>query len=187
MAIGLLHYSVLLNDSKLGSGGTMHECHVKRKPNGFSLIELLIVVAIILIIVAIAIPSFLTSRMSANESSAVSSVRTITTAETTYSTVYPNIGYSVALTDLGEGNGGGPCVASQIQACLIDKVLASGSKAGYKLTYVQDGSSTPSVAYSVNADPISRGSTGRRSFFTNQPGVIRCNLTGVATVNDPPI
>ena len=152
---------------------------------GFSLIELLIVVAIILIIAAIAIPSFLNSRMAANESSAVASVRTVATAETAYSASYAVIGYSVALTDLSDG-GSSNCIASTTQACLIDSLLAGGVKSGYSITYANDGN-TPSVAYTLNADPLARGETGRRSFFSNQPGEIRYNLTAVASATDPAI
>src|SRR3981189_2963629 len=83
---------------------------MSKRQAGFSLIELLIVVAIILVIAAIAIPSFLSSRMSANEASAVAAVRTISTAETAYATAYAGIGYSVALIDLGDG-GSSNCVA----------------------------------------------------------------------------
>src|SRR6267378_8205525 len=83
---------------------TIADCSppMRKRQAGFSLIELLIVVAIILVIAAIAIPSFLSSRMSANEASAVASVRTISTAETAYATAYAAIGYSVALIDLGD-------------------------------------------------------------------------------------
>ena len=121
---------------------------MRKRQTGFSLIELLIVVAIILIIAAIAIPSFLSSRMSANEASAVANLRTVATAETAYSASYGAIGYSI--------------------------------------TYANDGN-TPAVGYTLNADPLARGETGRRSFFSNQPGEIRYNLTAVASSTDPVI
>jgi type IV pilus assembly protein PilA len=153
---------------------------------GFSLIELLIVVAIILIIAAIAVPDLLNSKMAANEASAVESMRTIQTAIIAYSSSYPAIGYPALLSDLGNG-GANPCVAAANQACLIDQVLAAGTKSGYVLTYVQDASTTPSSGYTINADPISRGRTGRRSFFTDTPGVIRFNPAAPATSADPPL
>ncbi|HXY23641.1 MAG TPA: prepilin-type N-terminal cleavage/methylation domain-containing protein [Candidatus Acidoferrum sp.] len=156
-----------------------------RKQTGFSLIELLIVIAIILIIAAIAIPNLMAGKMAANEASAVQSLRTIQSAETAYATTYPSVGYSSSLASLG-GPGGTACTAASTQACLIDPVLATGTKSGYTITWVGDGL-TPSVSYALNADPILRGSTGRRSFYTDFPGVIRYNETAPATVNDPPI
>ncbi len=158
---------------------------MKRNEAGFSLIELLIVVAIIMIIAAIALPNLLIARMSANEASAVQSLRTIQTAETLYATTYTSLGFSATLAYLG-GASNAACVASSTQACLIDNVLSGGTKDGYIITWTGDGL-TPSVAYNLNADPVARGGTGRRSFFTNYPGVIRYNASGPATANDPTI
>lgn len=158
---------------------------MRRKQAGFSLIELLIVVAIILIIAAIALPNLMVARMSANEASGVQSIRTIQSAETAYATTYPALGFSVTLVQLG-GASNSACSASPAQACLIDDVLASGTKSGYIFTWVGDGL-TPSVSYDINADPVVRGSSGRRSFFSNYPGVIRYNDAAPASITDPTI
>lgn len=158
---------------------------MNRKQEGFSLIELLIVVAIILIIAAIAMPNLMVARMSANEASAVQSLRTIQSAETLYVTTYPTVGFSTTLAALG-GASNSACAASSAQACLIDNVLAGGIKSGYIITWLGDGL-TPSVSYNMNADPSVRGSSGRRSFFTNYPGVIRYNDAAPATIADPTI
>ena len=103
-----------------------------RKQEGFSLIELLIVVAIILIIAAIAIPNLLRAKMAANESSAVGSIRTINTAEITYASAYPTVGFAPDLASLGST--ASPCHPSQTSACLIDSVLSHANttpKSGY--------------------------------------------------------
>ncbi|MHB8755722.1 MAG: prepilin-type N-terminal cleavage/methylation domain-containing protein [Candidatus Acidiferrales bacterium] len=156
---------------------------MNRKQKGFSLIELLIVVAIILIIAAIAIPNLLRSRMAANEASAVGSLRTITTAEVTYSTTY-GIGYA-PLADLG---GAVPCTALSTSACLIDNVLASGTKSGYTIATPVPaalGSATaPNVAFTATAVPVAVGQSGQRSFCTDESGVIRFDPTGAAIATE---
>src|SRR5208282_5331968 len=153
-----------------------------KKQKGFSLIELLIVVAIILIIAAIAIPNLLRSRMAANEASAVGSIRTINTSSVTYSTTYPNDGFPATLASLG---GATPCTATSTNACLLDAVLAGGTKSGYTFVFTTDGN-TPSVGYSITGTPVNVGTTGQRMFFSDQSGVIRYAASGAgATVASP--
>ncbi|HWO29783.1 MAG TPA: prepilin-type N-terminal cleavage/methylation domain-containing protein [Candidatus Acidoferrum sp.] len=150
-----------------------------KKQKGFSLIELLIVVAIILIIAAIAIPNLLRSKMAANESSAVGSIRTINTAQVTYSSSW-GTGYAVALANLGDG-GVTPCAAAAANACLIDSVLSGGTKSGY--TFKAAGTLLVNAVYNgfeVNATPAVVGTTGQRSFCSDQTGVIRFQVSGAA-------
>jgi type IV pilus assembly protein PilA len=143
--------------------------HTRQK--GFSLIELLIVVAIILIIAAIAIPNLLRAKIAANEASAVGSLRTLNTACIAYSTSYGQ--FPAALTNLGPEASGG--TASSTSADLIDSVLASGTKSGYVFVYTAGNSNQ---TYTITATPISTGQTGQRMFFTDQSGVIRVNASG---------
>lgn len=154
------------------------------KEKGFSLIELLIVVAIILIIAAIAIPNLLRAKIAANEASAVGSLRTINTAAVEYSTTYG--GYPTTLLSLGGPAGG---TAASTSAELIDAVLASGSKSGYTFAYTTGttDSSGNVWSYTLTATPTSVGTTGQRRFFTDQSGVIRANTTGTANINSTPL
>ncbi len=155
-----------------------------RKQHGFSLIELLIVVAIILIIAAIAIPNLLRARMAANESSAVASLRTINTAENTYQATYPIVGFAPALSNLG-GALGAACVPSSTTACLIDSVLANNGnpansgKSGYNVT---TGAGTVNagviIGYTVQASPMTLNQTGVRGFCSEEDGVVRVDPAG---------
>lgn len=156
---------------------------MKKNSRGFSLIELLIVVAIILIIAAIAIPNLLRSRIAANQASAVGSLRTINTAEITYASTY-NTGFSPDLASLGPGTSATPTASA---AGLIDSVLAAGAKSGYRFTYSTSAVSGRYDTYAVNGDPTTPGTTGTNFYFTDQSGVIRQNTTGTASASDSPI
>jgi type IV pilus assembly protein PilA len=148
-----------------------------RKQKGFSLIELLIVVAIILIIAAIAIPNLLRARISAHEASAVESLRTINIAQISYNSAYPNVGYASTLAALGGTSCAPPTPAS---ACLIDTQLASGVKTGYIFT-LSGTTGTPNAAYQVRADPQVPNQTGIRYFCTFADGVIRFGSSSLTT------
>lgn len=144
---------------------------------GFSLIELLIVVAIILIIAAIAIPNLLQARVAANEASAVASLRTINTAQITYNSSYPTVGFASSLSALS----GTSCdTPDSSGACLIDTLLASGNKSGYNFTSVAVG---PAPVGGYLATGLPSGTNGNRSFCTTEDGTIHYDSTGAPIPN----
>jgi type IV pilus assembly protein PilA len=151
------------------------------RQRGFSLIELLIVVAIILIIAAIAIPTLTRARVAANESSAVGSVRSINTAETSYNSAYPTLGFSTTLSQLG-GPSGAACTPSTSSGCFIDSVLSSGTKSGYNFS-LAIGSAAPvagvTPSYSIIASPTDVNITGARNFCSFEDGVVRSSSSAI--------
>jgi type IV pilus assembly protein PilA len=165
-----------------------------RKQQGFSLIELLIVVTIILIIAGIAIPNLLRSRIAANEASAVASLRTINTAQVTYVCSYGIVGFASDLKSLGPGSVPGNQVATSTNAILLDGVLGCSTgtggvpckKSGYDFNLTATPS-VPVVAYAVTANPTTVDSTGKRRFYSDDSNLVHYNLTAIATSADNPL
>ncbi len=159
-----------------------------RSTKGFSLIELLIVVAIILIIAAIAIPNLLQARLAANEASAAASLHTLQSAEITYYSSYPTIGYSNNLAQLG---GVTPCTPAPTAACIIDNFLATAAPGGvgksgyyYQATGLAPGGAALNTAYVVAAAPITANRSGNRDFCSTNDGVLRSQM---ASPGDLPV
>ncbi len=151
-----------------------------RRAHGFSLIELLIVVAIILVIAAIAVPSYLKARIQANESAAIGGLRTLNEAQATYSSAFPSVGYAGTLAALG----GTSCApSSPSSGCFVDSVLSGGARSGY--SYTMGGvTGTPSATYQITLTPLNPGYTGTRYFCSFNDAVVRVNATTAITTCD---
>jgi len=151
-----------------------------RRTEGFSLVELLIVVAIILVIAAIAVPSFLHSRMAANESAAVASLRTLNTAQISYNSAYPTVGFAGTLGALA----GASCTPpNSSSACLIDTALAGGVRSGYSFT-LTNVTGTPNSAYNVIAAPTLWNYSGVRYFCSYEDAVVRFSMATITTCDN---
>jgi type IV pilus assembly protein PilA len=176
----------------------------KRGSEGFSLIELLIVVAIILIIAAVAIPSLIGAKSTANQLSAVASLKAIVTAESEYNSTFQT--YSTTLAQLGPATGGQPSASAS--GYLSDTTLIAGTKAGYIFKYTPTGAgssgggsegnsggtggtstggSAAVLGYTVNADPQVPGKTGIAHYYLDDSGAIHVNNTAPAGPTDPTI
>jgi len=139
---------------------------MKRTEKGFSLIELLIVIAVIGIIAAIAVPNLLQSRMAGNEASAISTVRNVVSAQATYMTSVGSGKYAPLTTLNGSG--------------MVDSVVASGTKDGYSFAVSLGAGNS---AFSVTARPANFQYTGVRSFYSNESGVIRYTTADAAATS----
>jgi len=152
-----------------------------KRQNGFTLLELMIVVTLIMIIAAIAVPCLTGSKMSTNEASAVASIRAINTAEITYQGLYG--GFAPLLANLG---GAEPCTRSAETACLLDQSLAGGTKSGYRFVAMGGNPSGGiNTSYAVGAAPEVFDRTGRRLFCSSDKNVIRADLNASGSIIPP--
>ena len=157
--------------------------HARRpaKPNGFTLMELLIVMAIIAILMLIAIPTMGNMKRYANETSAIQSIRAINMAQSQYESTYPANGFACALNNLGGDPKSGPPSPTNAQVLQVD--LASGIKSGYifslgNCTKVNNNGTDRITGYTLTATPLTVGQTGNRSFCSDQFGAIKYDPTG---------
>jgi len=157
-----------------------------RRTKGFSLIELLIVVAIILVIAALAVPSFLQSRMRANESAAAADIRTVNAAQISYNSAYPTVGFAANLSSLA-GTCTGTTIPTSTSACLIDSQLAAGTRNSYTFA-MSNVTGSPNSAYNIIAGPLLQNYSGVRYFCSYADAVVRVSMTAITTCdgNVPP-
>jgi len=148
-----------------------------RSSRGFSLIELMVVLAVAMILATLAIIHVLKARVLASETAAVGAVRTILQAQTSYAATYPELGYAPSLTALGPGSGT-PTAAA---AGLVDSQLASGSRQGYTFALTASGSGGRNDAFELTAVPQAIGRTGNRGFCGDQTNVIKYSADGSTT------
>jgi type IV pilus assembly protein PilA len=158
------------------------------KPNGFTLMELLIVIAIILILMLMAIPTIGSLKKQANETSAINSMQTVMKAQLQYESTFPTSGYSCTLLALGGDPKSGPPTPASSQILQAD--LASGIKSGYifsigNCTKVTLNSSERITGYQVNAIPQTVGQTGNRGFCSDQFGTIKADPAGGTNCTQP--
>ena len=150
-------------------------------PNGFTLMELLIVIAIILILMLMAIPTIGSLKKKANETSAINSVQTINKAEIQYESSFPANGYACSLADLGGDPNAGPPSPKTSQ--ILQGDLTSGYKAGYiftigNCTKVTINGTDRITGYTITAVPQTVGKTGDRGFCSDQFGTIKYDPAG---------
>ena len=152
-----------------------------RQTNGFSLMELMVVLAVIFILLAIAIPGMREMMIHANETSAVASIRAINTAEASYQASYG--GYPESLAQLG---GAEPCTKTAETACLLDESLAGGEKSGYRFVAVGGNASGGlNTSYLASAAPEVFDRTGKRMFCSTDRGVIRADQNAGGSTTPP--
>ncbi len=145
-----------------------------RAKTGFTLVEIMIVLAIVMTLATLVVSSVLRARHNANEVAAVAACKTIVTAcQTFYANTLPHT-YPAALSDL---------ISPASNPPYIDSVLASGTKQGYNFTYAF----IDAESFTLNADPSVSGKTGTRHFFVNESGVIKANSNGQANAADPAV
>jgi type IV pilus assembly protein PilA len=158
-----------------------------RRENGFSLMELLIVVAVILVLIALAVPNLMRARMLANETSAVQGLRQIATAEMSYHTTYSAVGFAPDLASLGGPAGG--CSPSPATACVLDTVVSSGSKSGYQLFaagFAPAGAES-NTEFVASAAPSAFNRTGTRRFcIATSEGSVRVQIAPGTLAKDVP-